>query len=211
VVTALAQDWAGQLWIGTTKGIVTYKDGLLVRHENDGFPTSQILSIRVTRDGSVWIGARGSGLLRYRSGEFRTYGAPEGLPSKYVQAIYEDKNSTLWIGTLDQGVGRFTNEQFDFATTAAIGIGQKPVSSFLEDREGNLWIGSKKGLTAVSVGKAVTFTTAHGLFADNIRTVTGASNGSVGSAPAGCRRSTAITTGQTTVSRANGHDDAEHA
>lgn len=179
VVTALAQDWAGQLWIGTTRGIVTYKDGRLVRHENDGFPTSQILSIRVTRDGSVWIGARGNGLLRYRSGEFRNYGAAEGLPSKYVQAIYEDKNSTLWIGTLDQGVGRFTNEQFDFATTAAIGIGQKPVSSFLEDREGNLWIGSKKGLTEVSVGKAVTFTTANGLFADNVRTVTGASNGSV--------------------------------
>ena len=179
VVTALAQDWSGQLWIGTTSGVATYKDGRLIRRQNDGFPTGHILSIRVTRDGSVWIGARGGGLVRYRSGQFRTYGVSEGLPSQHVKAVYEDKNSTLWIGTLDHGVGRFTNETFDFATTEVLGIGKKAVSSFLEDREGTLWIGSKKGLTAVSVGKAVTFTSAHGLFADNIRTVTGAANGGV--------------------------------
>src|SRR5882762_5895763 len=50
-VTALTEDWSGQLWIGTTHGIATLKDGRLVRHETDGFPTAQILAIRVTRDG----------------------------------------------------------------------------------------------------------------------------------------------------------------
>src|SRR5438132_13552861 len=49
-VTALAEDWSGQLWIGTTHGVATLKDGRLVRHDSDGFPTVQILSIRVTRD-----------------------------------------------------------------------------------------------------------------------------------------------------------------
>src|SRR5207247_5593683 len=80
-VTTLAEDWSGQLWIGTTHGVATLKDGRLVRHDTDGFPTSHILSIRVTRDGSVWIGTRGNGLLRYRSGQFRTYTAADGMPS----------------------------------------------------------------------------------------------------------------------------------
>jgi len=178
VVTTLAEDWSGQLWIGTTRGIATYKDGHLVRHEFDGFPTSQILSIRATRDGSVWIGARGAGLLRYGSGQFRTYGAADGLPSAHVQSIYEDSNGTLWIGTLDHGFGRFANEHFDF-TTEAIGIGKTAVSSFLEDREGNLWIGSANGLTRISVGKVTTFTTAQGLLSNGVRTVTGDSKGTV--------------------------------
>src|SRR5437870_3697596 len=72
-VTALAEDWSGQLWIGTLHGIATWKDGRLARHDDDGFPAAPILALCITRDGSVWIGTRGSGLLRYRSGQFRTY------------------------------------------------------------------------------------------------------------------------------------------
>src|SRR5437867_5332371 len=60
VVTTLTEDWSGQLWIGTLHGIATLKDGRLVRHESDGFPTAHILSLCITRDGSVWIGTRGS-------------------------------------------------------------------------------------------------------------------------------------------------------
>ena len=169
-IASLAEDWSGQLWIGTTHGIVTLKDGRLVRHDSDGLPTSLIPAIRVTRDGSVWIGTRGDGLLRYRAGEFRTYTAADGLPSTNINALYEDSHGTLWIGTLDHGVGRFRNDHFDFSSEA-LGIGNKAVSSFLEDREGNLWIGSANGLTRVAEGKVIAFTMAEGLLADKVRTV----------------------------------------
>ncbi len=178
VVTTLTEDWAGQLWIGTMHGIATLKDGRLVRHDSDGFPTAQILSIRVTRDGSVWIGTLGSGLYRYRSGQFRAYTAADGLPSASIYAIYEDSHGTLWIGTMDHGVGRFRNEHFDFASDS-FGIGNKGVSSFLEDREGNLWIGSTNGLTRVTEGRVLSFTTAEGLLADKVRTVNADSNGTL--------------------------------
>jgi diguanylate cyclase (GGDEF)-like protein/PAS domain S-box-containing protein len=177
-VTTLTEDWSGQLWVGTTHGVATLKDGRLVRHETDGFPAAQILSIRVTRDGSVWIGTRGSGLLRYRSGQFRTYTAADGLPSASVSAIYEDSHGTLWIGTLDHGIGRFRNERFDFASDS-VGIGNKAVSSFLEDREGNLWIGSANGLTRVAEGRVISFTMAQGLLGDKVRTVNADSTGTL--------------------------------
>src|SRR6266480_6772442 len=177
-VTALAEDWSGQLWIGTTHGVVTLKDGRLVRHDTDGFPTGQILSIAVTRDGSIWIGTRGSGLLRYRSGQFRTYTAADGLPSANVSAVYEDSHGTLWIGTLDHGVGRFRDDKFDFASDA-IGIGNKAVICFLEDREGNLWIGSQAGLSRLAQGKVISYTMAQGLLADKVRTVNADSTGTL--------------------------------
>src|SRR5207244_6299483 len=96
-------------------------------------------------------------------------------PSANVSAIYEDSHGTLWIGTLDHGVGRFRNERFDFASDA-IGIGNKAVSSFLEDREGNLWIGSANGLSRVAEAKVISFTTAQGLLAEKVRTVSADSN-----------------------------------
>ena len=100
------------------------------------------------------------------------------MPSLNVNAIYEDSHGTLWIGTLDHGVGRFRNEHFDFASEA-IGIGNKAVSSFLEDREGNLWIGSANGLSRVAAGRVISFTTAHGLLADKVRTVNADSSGTL--------------------------------
>ncbi|HEX9160228.1 MAG TPA: EAL domain-containing protein [Thermoanaerobaculia bacterium] len=177
-VTALAEDWTGQLWIGTTHGVVTLTNGHLLRHDAEGFPTDHILAIRTTRDGSIWIGTRGSGLLRYRSGQFRAYTAADGLPSANINAIYEDSHSTLWIGTLDHGVVRFRNEHFD-SPSDAIGIGNKAVSSFVEDREGNLWIGSANGLTRVADGRVIAFTTVQGLLADKVRTVTAEPSGTV--------------------------------
>jgi diguanylate cyclase (GGDEF)-like protein/PAS domain S-box-containing protein len=169
-ISALTEDWSGQLWIGTLHGIATFKDGRLVRHDGDGFPVAPILSLCITRDGSVWIGTRGSGLLRYRAGQFRTYTAADGLPSASVSAMYEDSRGTLWIGTLDHGIGRFRDEHFDFATDA-IGIGNKAVSSFREDREGNIWIGSANGLTRIAEGRVIPFSMTQGLLADKVRTV----------------------------------------
>ena len=177
-VTALTEDWSGQLWIGTLHGMATLKDGRLVRHDSDGFPTAHILSLSITRDGSVWIGTRGSGLLRYRSGQFRTYTAADGLPSANVSTIYEDSHGTLWVGTLDRGVGRFRDERFDFASDS-IGIGNKAVSSIREDREGNIWIGSANGLTRIAEGRVISFTMAQGLLGDKVRTVNADSSGTL--------------------------------
>jgi diguanylate cyclase (GGDEF)-like protein/PAS domain S-box-containing protein len=169
-ITSLMEDWSGQLWIGTTHGIVTFRDGRFTRHEVDGFPTAHILSLCITRDGSVWIGTNGSGLLRYRSGQFREYTAVDGLPSATIKSLYEDSHGTLWVGTLDHGAGRFRNERFDF-DAEALGIGNKAVSSFLEDREGNIWIGSTNGLTRVAEGRVLSFGLAQGLLAEKVRTV----------------------------------------
>src|SRR5437773_1020103 len=49
-VTTVAEDWSGQIWIGTMNGVATFKNGRLVRHDTDGFPTAQVLAIQITRD-----------------------------------------------------------------------------------------------------------------------------------------------------------------
>src|SRR3989442_1603567 len=162
----------GSLYAATNGGGVVQVQGRRIRSYEvaDGMPSDAATTLYESGNGTIWNGTGGNGLLRYRSGQFRTYSTTDGLPSANVSAIYEDSHGTLWIGTLDHGVGRFRNERFDFASEA-IGIGNKAVSSFLEDREGNLWIGSANGLTRVAEGAVITFTTAQGLLADKVRTV----------------------------------------
>ena len=58
------------------------------------------------RSGSLWIGTRGSGLLRVRDLNGATsltsierLTRDEGLPSAEIRALFEDRDGTLWIGT----------------------------------------------------------------------------------------------------------------
>src|SRR5947207_321602 len=180
-VYALTQTADGYVWAATQEGFVRFDGAEFITYDKAASPqihNNMTHALLAARDGSLWIGTRGSGLLRYRSGQVRAYTAADGLPSANVGAIYEDSHGTLWIGTLDHGVGRFRDEHFDFAGDA-LGIGNKAVSSFREDREGNLWIGSTNGLTRIAEGRVIPFAAAQGLLADKVRTVSADPNGAL--------------------------------
>jgi ligand-binding sensor domain-containing protein len=59
--------------------------------------------LTTTRDGALWAGAEGGGLIRYRAGSFRAFGPAEGLANGFVRVIFEDRAGTLWVGT-DSGL-----------------------------------------------------------------------------------------------------------
>ncbi|MEJ7710441.1 MAG: two-component regulator propeller domain-containing protein [Pyrinomonadaceae bacterium] len=51
------------------------------------------------RDGSLWIGTLGGGLIRLKEGKFTSYTTQEGLLHDDVRTVYEDQEGSLWIGT----------------------------------------------------------------------------------------------------------------
>src|SRR4029453_14942230 len=81
-VRALCQTPDGYLWIGTAEGLARFgglrftifdQSNTPALHD-DGIPT-----LRVGRDGALWIGTEGGGLVKYVGGVFRNYGSSEGL------------------------------------------------------------------------------------------------------------------------------------
>ena len=88
----------------------------------------------VTKDGTLWAGTEGGGLIRYKDGRFRVFGLAEGLANGFVRVIYEDKNRQLWVGT-DTGLFRMLNESL-IRVDGQGGAPKMSVHAICEDREG---------------------------------------------------------------------------
>jgi ligand-binding sensor domain-containing protein len=86
------------------------------------------------REGDLWLGTRGAGLLRFRAGNFVR------VPTSHqaVQAIAEDREGNLWVGTLG-GLNRLRPQRF-FLRNARHGLATEGVQSLCEDTDGRLWL-----------------------------------------------------------------------
>ncbi|MGO9260659.1 MAG: two-component regulator propeller domain-containing protein [Bryobacteraceae bacterium] len=141
-VQAFAQTPDHYLWIGTSGGLVRFDGARFVLFDRDNtalIRQDSIFCLTAGRDGSLWAGTDGMGLLRYHNGVFRAYSAGQGLTNEFVRAVREDRNGTLWVGT-DDGLFRMEGDRLHRAD----GTGRIPalaVHSIYEDRSGNLWVG----------------------------------------------------------------------
>jgi len=144
-VQAFAQTPDHYLWIGTTGGLLRF-DGarfkLFDRGNTPQITENSAFALLVTGDGSLWIGTEGGGLVRYRHGKFRAYGASDGLSDDFVRALFQDSHGTLWVGT-DNGLLRYSRGRL----VRVDGIGNIPaiaVHAIAEDRQGGLWVGGSR-------------------------------------------------------------------
>ena len=139
---AFAQTPDNYLWIGTSGGLVRFDGVSFVLYDRDNTPAireNSIFCLTVGKDGSLWAGTDGAGLLRYRGGVFRSYRAAQGLTNEFVRAVFETHDGVLWAGT-DDGLFRLEGERL----VRVDGIGKVPVLAvhgIREDREGSLWVG----------------------------------------------------------------------
>ena len=100
-----------------------------------------MLTVAVTRDGSVW--ADRHGVFRWSGAEPSRYGKEQGLANLQVMVLLEDTQNTLWAGTLG-GLFRLRNDRFEPAAgPAAL---RERIMALFEDRQGHVWVGSQAGL-----------------------------------------------------------------
>lgn len=168
---ALAQTPDRYLWVGTSGGLVRF-DGvrfaLFNRESEPSFRDDSIYSLFTAKDGTLWVGTEGGGLLRYRGGVFRSFGAADGLSNGFVRVIFEDLRGRLWIGT-DGGLFQMAGESL-VRIDGRGGVPQMNVHSICEDREGRLLVGGW-GLLVLTEGRADYYTSSLSLADNSIRTI----------------------------------------
>jgi ligand-binding sensor domain-containing protein/signal transduction histidine kinase len=168
---ALAQTPDGYLWIGTSGGLVRF-DGTrftTFNHSNEAaFRDDSVYSLHTSADGTLWIGSEGGGLIRYRGGAFRAYGAAEGLTNGFVRVIFEDRDRRLFVGT-DVGLFRMQRESL-IRVDGNNGIPNVAVHSICQDRQGRLLIGGS-GLLVLDGSTASYYRSAEDLADNSIRTI----------------------------------------
>ena len=130
--------------------------------DQDGLPSHAISCAIQGRDGRLWLGTAGSGVVCYDGVNFTSFTTADGLPGNHVSAMVEDKRGNIWFGTAGDGVSRYDG-QYLRTLTAADGLACNHVTSILADRTGNVWFGTRAGITRMNEVEVETFTTVEGL------------------------------------------------
>ncbi len=154
VVQAFAETPDNTLWIGTTNGLVRF-DGNRFRyyaHENTpALGADSAFCLTVTRNGTLWIGIEGGGLVRYRDGHFREFTAADGLSDNVVRAIFEDRDGVLWVGA-DHGLFQLHGERLVRIDGTNL-IPELSVHTITQESNGAIW-GGGTSLLRILAGKA---------------------------------------------------------
>jgi len=173
-VRALAEDYQGNIWIGTGPGDL-FKFGqeslrpgavpkAVVYHTPDNFGTQAIWSIYADND-VLWVGTFRGGLLRFQNGRFTRFSTAQRLPNDIICQILPDHLGNLWLGTYG-GIFRVARSELnDFVRTGTglinwVTYGRLAGLPTLEcsggyqpsgwpGADGRLWFATHKGVVSV--------------------------------------------------------------
>jgi signal transduction histidine kinase/ligand-binding sensor domain-containing protein len=97
------------------------------------------------RDGGVWIGTDGAGVVHLHQGRAEVFSQADGLSGDDVTSLFEDREGDVWVATVG-GLDRFRN--YAVATYAQHeGLGTIPGwGSVVAGRDGSIWMGTNDGL-----------------------------------------------------------------
>ena len=175
IIFAVAEDPAGQIWVGTQNGLLCY-DADFHRKET-GVAYSEVRALLVDRHGVVWIGTSGNGLLCCKNGRFSSFKKSGGLVNDFVTALFEDHEGSLWIGTSD-GLSQLTDLKFPIYSGTEGLIGGSCHAVCASQKEG-LWAAMNGGVSYFDGQRAWNYTSAQGLPNRYIKRVFEAKNGDV--------------------------------
>jgi len=152
-VGSIVEDRDGAIWAGTQCGpVAVMRNGRFVPQFADQMRGACAWVLWPARDGTLWIGTRGSGLYRWTGRRLDHFDIAQGLSDNHIAALFEDRDGTIWIGTELGGLHLFRDGRLSRAYGAADGVATQYIASFAQDREGRVWIGSNANGVSVYEG-----------------------------------------------------------
>lgn len=105
IVTSIAEDRWGNIWLGTVEGKTISKvNGNTITQVsfNNGADQNFIFGIQEDHQGNLWVGTVGNGLFHY-DGAVMTQ-IYKGPPDNTITTLRKDTDGNLWMGTSEEGV-----------------------------------------------------------------------------------------------------------
>ncbi len=142
------------IWVGT------YKQGLSYYHKQlfmfplvnkqTGLPFEDVNRFAEDRQGNLWIGTNGGGLLYFdrAKNQFKTYkqtDLPNDLSSNIIVSMLLDTKDRLWVGTYHGGLNMFDGKTFKQYPLESDRDGyphDNNIWEIYQDSRGRIWVGT---------------------------------------------------------------------
>jgi PAS domain S-box-containing protein len=113
------------------------------------------------RDGGIWIGTDGAGLIHVKDGKADTFTKAAGLSGNISCSLFEDREGNIWF-TSERGLDRFRKLSVT-TLSAQQGLTNDVTKSVLAAADGSLWVATYDGLTRWKDGQPELFGKESGL------------------------------------------------
>ena len=151
-ITALYVDSRNRVWIGCEGKGVTLIDGGEFVPLDLGFDFTPTCFTE-DKDGMLWIGTMGMGLIHHDPGQQEVIGVYDqtmgGLLANQINLVDVDPFNNIYVGT-NKGLNIYSRNDLRFYSctmrSGFVGIETRPNASFA-DRSGNMWFGTIMGAT----------------------------------------------------------------
>jgi PAS domain S-box-containing protein len=115
------------------------------------------------REGGLWIGSSGRGLLHVQDGVADTFHKGDGLSGNIACSLFQDREGNIWYAS-ERGLDRFRKLPIT-TVSARQGLASDLTRSITTSRDGSLWVATQQGVTRWKDRKATIFREAEGLAA----------------------------------------------
>jgi signal transduction histidine kinase/ligand-binding sensor domain-containing protein len=162
IVTCVASDHEGGLWICTNKGLVYWNGTRFhVYTQANGLPSGRIRGTCEATDGTRWIAGADFGLGRWVGGKFVPF-TQFALPARQgIRSLACGSDGSVWAGT-DDGLAHIKDGAVRVFTSKD-GLANGSVLSLFAGVDGSLWAGTRDGISRLYRGEVNTYRTTDGL------------------------------------------------
>lgn len=113
------------------------------------------------RDGGLWVGTDGRGLIHVKDGKADAFGKADGLSGNISCSLFEDREGNIWF-TSERGLDRFRKLPV-VTISLQQGLSSDIASSVLATADGSVWVATNDGVTRWKDARPTVFRKESGL------------------------------------------------
>ena len=113
------------------------------------------------RDGGLWIGTEGLGILHVQDGKADAFSRADGLSGNIACSLFEDREGNIWFGS-EKGVDRFSKLPVTTLSRQQ-GLPNEGTKSVLATADGSVWVATSDGLARWKDGEPTVYKERDGL------------------------------------------------
>lgn len=140
-----------KIWIGTQNGLYSWENGKVIEEKdiNKQLPDIMIHGIQRDRQGKLWLGTFGKGLIVFspEGKRIMRFDTSNGMESNAVNSLYMDSQKRIWAATRAGivHISDTSNPKLEIYNHQQ-GLIDENVRSIIEDKKGNIWLSTNGGI-----------------------------------------------------------------